>query len=348
MYGGHFRNWFERTLAVSVNKPRRKYVGWRQIQMSSAGIDFTRLLSEFVVSAGVAEIPLAKIRDVHVFSVITETGAALLLEASATKTENETWRRQAAFRTWSEPSIDVVLTCERWSPWLAFDGEEVRAASRKQRSEWDERAAALAVDADKLLVQESSGGDLLGVTAAELEECWTLLFSSSQEPPKRTMTRVGVKPGEENSGDLAALQDRILASLQNLTGETSLNWNGDGAITARVGSAQIQVRISADPLAVRIFAPVLVEVTPTRAVFEELNLLNATTFIPKWFLSGNTVIAAVHLFGLAQVEEHAAAAFKQVARIADSLDEQLQQKLGGRPFHGELQPTPSSPAPGYL
>lgn len=333
---------------MSVNKPRRKYVGWRQIQMSSAGIDFTRLLAEFVVSAGVAEIPLAKIRDVHVFSVVTETGAALLLEASATKTENETWRRQAAFRTWSEPSIDVVLTCERWSPWLAFDGEKVRAASRKQRNEWDERAAVLAVDADELLVQESGGGDLLGVTAAELEECWTLLFSSSQEPPKRIMTKRGVNPGEDNSGELAALRDRILASLQNLTDETSLNLNGDGAITARSGSAQIHVRISPDPLAVRVFAPVLVEVTPSRAVLEEINLLNATTLMPKWFLSGNTVFAAVHLFGLAQAEEHAAVAFQQVARIADSLDEQLQQKLGGRPFHGELRPTPSSPFPGYL
>ena len=54
--------------------------------------------------------------------------------------------------------------------------------------------------------------------------------------------------------------------------------------------------------------------------------------MPKWFLSGNTLFAAVHLFGLAQAEEHAAVAFGGVARIADSLDEQLQQKLGGRPF----------------
>ena len=29
--------------------------------MSSAGIDFTRLLAEFVVSPGVAEVPLAKV-----------------------------------------------------------------------------------------------------------------------------------------------------------------------------------------------------------------------------------------------------------------------------------------------
>ena len=92
----------------------------------------------------------------------------------------------------------------------------------------------------------------------------------------------------------------------------------------------------------------LVEVTPSRAVLEEINLLNATTFMPKWFLSGNTLFAAVHLFGLAQVEEHAAAAFKQVARIADSLDEQLQQKLGGRPFHGKLRKAPTDPIPGYL
>ena len=108
MCRGHVRDRAERTFAVSVNKPRRKYVGW-QIQMSSAGIDFTRLLAEFVVSAGVAESHL-RIRDVHVFSVVTGQGC-IILEASATKTENETWRGQAAFRTWSEPSIDVVLTC---------------------------------------------------------------------------------------------------------------------------------------------------------------------------------------------------------------------------------------------
>lgn len=316
--------------------------------MSSAGIDFTRLLAEFVVSPGVAEVPLAKIRDVHVFSVVTETGAALLLEASDTKTPNETWRKQTAFRTWSEPSIDVVLNYERWSPWLAFDSDEVRTASRKQRKEWDERAATLAADADDLVVEENDGGELLGVSAAELQECWALLFRSSKEPPKRVMTKRSVNPEQETSGELAGLQDRILASLQNLTGATSLKWNDDSAITARVGSAQLHVRISTDPLVVRVFAPVLVEVMPSRAVFEELNLLNATTVFPKWFLSGNTVFAAVHLFGLAQVEDHAVAAFQQVARLADSLDEQLQQKLGGRPFHGKLRKAPTYPIPGYL
>ena len=160
------------------------------------------------------------------------------------------------------------------------------------------------------------------------------------------MTKRSVNPEQETSGELAGLQDRILASLQNLTGATSLKWNDDSAITARVGSAQLHVRISTDPLVVRVFAPVLVEVMPSRAVFEELNLLNATTVFPKWFLSGNTVFAAVHLFDLL-VEDHVAA-FQQVARLADSLDEQLQQKLGGRPFHGKLRKAPTDPIPGTL
>ena len=228
----------------------------------------------------------------------------------------------------------------------AFDSDKVRTASRKQRKEWDERAATLAADADDLVVEENDGGELLGVSAAELQEAG-LLFRSSKEPPKHH-DEAERQSRARNVRRLAGLQDRILASLQNLTGATSLKWNDDSAITARVGSAQLHVRISTDPLVVRVFAPVLVEVMPSRAVFEELNLLNATTVFPKWFLSGNTVFAAVHLFGLAQVEDHAVAAFQQVARLADSLDEQLQQKLGGRPFHGKLRKAPTDPIPGYL
>lgn len=306
--------------------------------MSRAGVDFIGMLGDFVADATVEESPLTKVRDVHVFSVVSEAGAALVLQAEATKTENESWRQQTAFRTWSEPHVDVVLTSERWSPWLAFDGDEVRAASRKQRNEWDQRTAELAVDADDLAVDQGRDGELLGVSDDELEECWALLFESEQEPPKRIV----------GAAEHAALQSRVLACLRTLTGETSLDWDEDGDVTARFGSTQLFVRVSPDPLVVRVFAPALVEVSESRAVFEELNLLNAATIFPKWFLSGRTIFAAIHLFGSGLVEEHVVVACQQVAELADSLDKELQEKLGGRPFHGEPKPVSSPPLPGYL
>lgn len=333
---------------MAVNKPRRKYVGWRQVQLSRAGVDFIGLLSDFVADTNFEESPLAKVRDVHVFSVVTEAGAALVLQAESTKTDNESWREQTAFRTWSEPHVDVVLTSERWSPWLAFDGDEVRAASRKQRNEWDQRTAELAVDADDLAVDQGKDGELLGVSADELGECWALLFESEQEPPKRIVGAADTNLGGDTVAEHAALQSRVLECLRTLTGETSLDWDQDGDVTARFGSTQLFVRVSPDPLVVRVYAPALVEVSESRAVFEELNLLNAATIFPKWFLSGRTILAAIHLFGSGLVEEHVVVACQQVAELADSLDKELQEKLGGRPFHGELKPVSSAPPPGYL
>ena len=149
--------------------------------------------------------------------------------------------------------------------------------------------------------------------------------------------------------DHAETQARVLKWLRTLTGHDELEWDEDGDVAVRVGSTRLYVRVSDDPLVVRVYAPTLIEVSPSSAVFEELNRLNSFTVFPKWLMAGSTIIAAIHLYGSPLLKEHFLAAFRQVAAIADDFDEHLQDKLGGRPFFGSLKPvTLATSIPGYL
>jgi len=66
-----------------------------------------------------------------------------------------------------------------------------------------------------------------------------------------------------------------------------------------------------------------------------LNSLNSNSTLIKWLLVDNTIIAAMDLFGWPLQETHVLNACGVVGNSADDLDDQLQERFGGKTFFGE-------------
>lgn len=182
---------------MRLNKPRRKHVGWGSARQSQPGRDFVEIV--LALLGDFEDIPVTKIRDVHVFAAHGEHGDALILETQGIQSEDNSWLSYLAVRTWSDPHFQAVLTLRRWDPWLEFGEEAVRAASRGQRKEWHYELLRRAWHSDEVISERGVAGDLFGVTSAELDLCWLQSFD-------------GAPPGRPLLDDLERARDERFAS----------------------------------------------------------------------------------------------------------------------------------------
>ena len=95
-------------------------------------------------------------------------------------------------------------------------------------------------------------------------------------------------------------------SYASVTGKADLSLDPDGDIEIRYGTGIVFVRVFGDPPVVPVSSPILGKL-PRRGVLEALNDLNMRSTFIKWLLVGDTVIAAIELFGRPFVPEWAPA-----------------------------------------
>ena len=149
--------------------------------------------------------------------------------------------------------------------------------------------------------------------------------------------------------DAAAITLALLEHLRAATGSPALALDDDGDIPMQFGSAMVFVRAFADPPIVRVFSPILAEVGLGVDLLDAINELNAEHFFTKWFVTDGVLIACVDVFGTPLVADHVLHACGVVGEIAGSLDEELQDRFGGRTFFGEWKgPKPVPGTGGYL
>jgi hypothetical protein len=99
------------------------------------------------------------------------------------------------------------------------------------------------------------------------------------------------------------------------------------------------VRVLGDPPYVRIFAPVLANVERNPSVAARINELNEKIQFARLFETDGTIFAAVEVFGSPFVGEHVAHACWILGKLADDIDEALQEEFGGRTAFGQFRST---------
>lgn len=143
-------------------------------------------------------------------------------------------------------------------------------------------------------------------------------------------------PGE----DVERARELVLGVMRDATGSDDVDFDEDGDIAVRFGSAIAFVRVVEQPLFVRVYSPVLANVSCTVEVLERLNDLNTELRFARLVCLDDTVIAAVDLFAFPLMAEHIVHACAVLGTVADSVDDLLQAEFGGRTAFGEFRPRP--------
>ncbi len=155
--------------------------------------------------------------------------------------------------------------------------------------------------------------------------------------------------GDAEVPDRDAMIDQLVELLRRVSGDSELSPDDDGDIPLAFDSAIVFVRVFNDPPIIRVFSPVLVDVRTDLDVISAVNDLNRQFALTKWMVEAGAVIAMVDLFGSPMVEQHVLHACGVVGDIANSVDEELQDRFGGRTFFGEpSSPATTRPTGGYL
>ena len=131
------------------------------------------------------------------------------------------------------------------------------------------------------------------------------------------------------SRDQKSLPQRLLDALKEVTGNDQVQFDSDGDVGIRHGSAVILVRIIEEPLCVRIFSPVLREVEENPDIVGRLNDINAREILTRFVFVNGSIFAAAEISAAPFVAEHLAQAMDHFCSVVDSLDSLLQAEFGG-------------------
>ena len=135
------------------------------------------------------------------------------------------------------------------------------------------------------------------------------------------------KPREDAVQDLRAL---VLKAVREGSGNADLEFDADGDLPLRFGSAAVFVRVLDDSLGVGIFSAVLEDVEADDRLLDRLNALNAEFLFARFFAVEGRVMVAVETSVVPFVAEHVSRACLQLGSLADKIGGELQREFGGR------------------
>ena len=154
--------------------------------------------------------------------------------------------------------------------------------------------------------------------------------------PVAAGTIVAVRPTVLSAIDIP-LEEQVRTVVASLlkTDPDMLQADEDGEISVRSGSAMVFVRVHDNPQLVDVYSPILTEVEPDERLYERLSQLTRRMPIGRLYCTDSTVWASVPVFGRDFQPTHLMLALQVMTRLADELDDRLQDDFGGKRFFGE-------------
>jgi hypothetical protein len=155
-----------------------------------------------------------------------------------------------------------------------------------------------------------------------------------RRPPNPAPARVPAETREQ-------VRELVLQGLRKAGGDPDLDFNDQGQICLRFGSALVIVEVHKDPLCVSVSSPVLANVEDNEALLHRLNELNARSWFARLFVVHGIVHATLDLMASPLVADQVVQACAVMGGLADSMDDRLQREFGGRTTFGEFSSKPT-------
>lgn len=143
-------------------------------------------------------------------------------------------------------------------------------------------------------------------------------------------------PPADNLEDLSLA---LLTTLKEETGISNLDYDSDGDIVIRYGSAIAFVRLIGDPLHIRIYSPILRDVEEGSGIFARLNDINANETLMRFYYQNGVIYGASDISAVPYVNAHVVQTLAHFCVIADGMDSLLQAEFGGRTAFIETMPS---------
>ncbi len=135
------------------------------------------------------------------------------------------------------------------------------------------------------------------------------------------------------------LTQKLLATVRATTGLQDLDFDEDGDIGVRYGTAMTYLRLIGEPQHVHIFCPILRDVEESAELFIKLNELNANQWLIRFFFRNGVVYGAADLPAEPLVVEHIGPSISRFCAIVDGTGSLLQAELGGQTAFIEFAPS---------
>jgi hypothetical protein len=143
------------------------------------------------------------------------------------------------------------------------------------------------------------------------------------------------KPPADTVGEVRVL---LLEAIRKASGIPDLEFSDENnLLPLRFGTAMVLVRVHREPFCVGIISPILANVEVNDVLVDRLNDINAKVRFARLFVTEGTVYAAVEVSASPFVADHVVRACELLGRLADDLDESLQEQFGGRTAFGEFR-----------
>jgi hypothetical protein len=133
------------------------------------------------------------------------------------------------------------------------------------------------------------------------------------------------------------LPQLLLKTLEGHTNLTGLDYDEDGDITVRFGSAVVFIRLGADPPCVRFYSRLLrgVDEGDSASIYARLNDMNGSEPLTRFILRGDSIYAISDICTAPFIANHVIQAFVHFSEIAASMDCVLQAEFGGQTAFGD-------------
>lgn len=149
----------------------------------------------------------------------------------------------------------------------------------------------------------------------------------------------------ETLEDLDRATEMVLDALSEGSGPVGRNDDGDMLVVH--GSALTFVRPAVDPPRLHFASPLLTGLPESPELIGRLNDMNAQIAFGRLFHRDETVVAEMELICRPFVPEHVAIATNIMSRLADEVDDMLQDEFGGKTFFGDEVPPKVAETYGY-
>lgn len=155
------------------------------------------------------------------------------------------------------------------------------------------------------------------------------------------LPELGLKQGKPAApaDNLEDLLKSLLTTLKKNTGISDLDYDDEGDIGIRYGSAIAFVRLIGDPLHIRIYSPILHDVEECPRIFARLNDINANEALMRLYFQNGVIYGACDISAVPYVADHVVQSFEHFCAIADGMDSLLQAEFGGRTAFVETMPS---------